>query len=154
MRDLMNLFVLILAFIPVVSAGCAPPATAENEAAQEGEDNGMPTEPIFGQTTDEIGEFDPNREDQVVDPGARAGNMFTYALEAYGPTMGKISKIQITQAVNLYWAEHGKYPETYEEFMDEVVKRYNIQLPVLPGEARYEYDVENHTLVVVAPREN
>ncbi|MEM7456705.1 MAG: hypothetical protein AAF456_20340, partial [Planctomycetota bacterium] len=121
MRDYLNLLILLLVSVLVTANGCAPPATADNDPPAEEGNDGMPTEPIFGQTTDEIGEFDPNREDQVVDPGARAGNMFTYALEAYGPTVGKVSKLQIDQAVRLYWAEHGKYPETYDEFMDGVV---------------------------------
>jgi hypothetical protein len=33
--------------------------------------------------------------------------------------------------------------------MEKIIKANNIQLPVLPGNKIYQYDVENHKLVVV-----
>ena len=43
----------------------------------------------------------------------------------------------------------GHFPKDYDEFMTQIIKANNIQLPVLPGGKQYQYDVENHRLVVV-----
>jgi hypothetical protein len=40
-------------------------------------------------------------------------------------------------------------PKDHEEFMTQIIKKNNIQLPVLPGGRQYQYDVENAELVVV-----
>ena len=42
-----------------------------------------------------------------------------------------------------------KTPKDYDEFMSQIIKRNNIQLPVLPGNRRYQYDPEKFELVVV-----
>ena len=57
--------------------------------------------------------------------------------------------MQIQQAVNLFYAAEGRYPRDFVEFNERIVKPNNIQLPKLPGGAKYQYDVENHKLVVV-----
>ena len=49
----------------------------------------------------------------------------------------------------MYRAETGEYPKDHDEFMNKIVKRHGIQLPVLPGGRQYQYDVENHELIVV-----
>ena len=33
--------------------------------------------------------------------------------------------------------------------MEKIIKRHKIELPVLPGKRQYQYDVENHELIVV-----
>ena len=55
----------------------------------------------------------------------------------------------IDHAVRIFHATEGRYPKDYDEFMQKVIKANNINLPVLPGGAKYQYDVENHKLVVV-----
>lgn len=103
---------------------------------------------IIGKKTQEIGKFDPNAGLEVSDSEVHVTNPITGPLEAYGPTVEQISKMQIDHAVQLFHAEHARYPD-YDEFMTEIIRKNNIQLPVLPGGAKYQYDEENHALVVV-----
>jgi hypothetical protein len=104
---------------------------------------------IIGKQTQEIGEFDPKAKNKIVEPKVEVTNPVTGPLEAYGPIMQKISEIQIKPAIDLFHAENDRYPKDYEEFMQVIIKANNIKLPVLPGKKKYQYDVENHTLVVV-----
>lgn len=104
---------------------------------------------IIGKKTQNIGEFDPSAGAVVSDSKITDTNPITAPVSAYGPMLESISKTHIEHALNLYYATEGKYPATYEEFMTHIIKANNIQLPVLPGGKRYQYDVENHKLVVV-----
>ena len=110
---------------------------------------------IIGKKTQEIGEFDPAAGKVVSDSKIHATDPITAPTSAYGPMLEQIMKSHIEQAVRLYEAENGKYPENFTEFMEKIIKANNIQLPVLPGGKKYEYDVPNHKLVVVdGPAEN
>ena len=73
----------------------------------------------------------------------------TGATSAYGPMLEKISKIEIDANLNIFNANEGRYPKDHEEFMTKIIKEYNVKLPVLPGGKQYQYDVENHRLVVI-----
>lgn len=106
-------------------------------------------ESILGKKTQDIGKFDPKAGKAVSDSKVRATNPVTAPLEAYGPMVEQISKAEIEHAVKLFQAMNGRYPKDHDEFMREVIKKNRIQLPVLPGDKRYEYDVQNHELVVV-----
>ena len=64
-----------------------------------------------------------------------------------------VFEIQIPQALNLYKAEHGKGPQSHEEFMEKIIRANRIRLPKLPPGQRYEFDVEKQELWVV-PDEN
>lgn len=107
---------------------------------------------IIGKKTQEIGKLDPNKKDQQVmpdNPQIKVSNPITAGLEAYGPALERISKLEIQHALDLFRAEHDRYPNDYDEFMTVIIKANNIQLPVLPGGLKYMYDEENHKLVVV-----
>ena len=60
-----------------------------------------------------------------------------------------VFEIQIPQALNLYKAEHGKGPQSHEEFMEKIIRANRIQLPKLPPGQRYEFNVEKQELWVV-----
>jgi len=108
---------------------------------------------IIGKKTDDIKEFDPNAANQEVsDSKIRADDPILYGLQAYGPIMERISKLNIDYSVRLYEAQEGHYPRSHDEFMKEVIKRYGLKLPVLPAGWKYAYDVENHKLEVVRPK--
>ncbi|MBS0201991.1 MAG: hypothetical protein JSS49_03765 [Planctomycetes bacterium] len=111
---------------------------------------------IIGKKTQDIGGFDPNAGAKVSDSRIHATDPITAPTSAYGPMLEQISKSHIEHAVNLYEATEGHYPKDLDEFMEKIIKANNIQLPVLPGGKKYQYDVENHKLVVVdapdAPR--
>lgn len=104
---------------------------------------------IIGKTTQNIGEFKPEAGAQVSDSKIRATDPITAPVSAYGPMLEQISKTHIAHAVNLYHATNDKYPASLDEFMKEIIIPNNIKLPVLPGGKQYQYDVENHQLVVV-----
>ena len=60
-----------------------------------------------------------------------------------------VFEIQIPQALNLYKAEHGKGPQSHEEFMEKIIRANRIRLPKLPPGQRYEFNVEKQELWVV-----
>lgn len=104
---------------------------------------------VLGKTTQDIGQFDPKAGKPISDSKIQATDPVTAPVSAYGPMLEQISKTHIAHAVNLFYATEGRYPESYDEFMQKIIRANNIQLPVLPGGKRYEYDVANHQLVVV-----
>ncbi|MBI3865064.1 MAG: hypothetical protein HY290_24585 [Planctomycetia bacterium] len=104
---------------------------------------------IIGKTTQDIGEFDAGKANQVVsDQKINASDPVTAPLSAYGPMVESIAKTRIVSEIGAFNAIEGRYP-TYEEFMEKIIKANNIQLPVLPYKGRYMYDVEKHELVIV-----
>ena len=104
---------------------------------------------IIGKTTQDIGKFDPAADNKISDSKVRITDPVTGPLQAYGPALEQISKIEIKQAVDLFHASNDRYPKDYEEFMEQIIKANHIKLPVLPGRKKYQYDEANHTLVVV-----
>jgi hypothetical protein len=109
----------------------------------------QPKENIVGKMTSEIGEFDPNQDkeaDLAIDPSRP---MHAMTAGAYQNILGQAAKLKVTQAVNMFYAEHGYYPKDHEEFTEKVIKHYEIELPVLSTKHRYQYDVEKHELIVV-----
>jgi hypothetical protein len=105
---------------------------------------------IIGKTTQDIRQFDANKQNQTVsDQKIRATDPITAPLSAYGPMMERISTIEITSALNVFQAENDRYPKDLDEFMEKIVKANNIRLPVLPYKGRYEYNVEKHELMIV-----
>ncbi len=104
---------------------------------------------IIGKKTQDIGQFDPKAGAKVSDSKIAATDMITAPVSAYGPMLEKISKSHIEHAVRLFEATEGRYPKDYDEFFEKIVKANNIQLPVLPGGKKYQYDVENHKLEVI-----
>jgi hypothetical protein len=105
---------------------------------------------IIGKKTDDIKKFDPNAAKQVVsDSKVHVDDPVLYAMQAYGPMLEQISTMYIQHAVDLFNASEGRYPKDYDEFMIRIIKENQIKLPVLPGGAKYAYDVENHKLRIV-----
>lgn len=113
------------------------------------EEQTKPTGSIIGKTTQDIGKFDPAEGKKVSDGKVEITNPITGPLEAYGPMLEKGVLPQIDYLLELYRAEHDRYPKNYEEFMSEVIKKNDIKLPVLPGGKKYQYDEKNHKLIVV-----
>ena len=103
-------------------------------------------------TTDDITEYKVEEGQEVVDSKVEITNPITGALEAYEPIKQKIAQdIQIQHAVRIFEATEGRYPKDFEEFMDKVIKANNIRLPQLGPDKQYQYDVQNHKLMVVRP---
>ncbi len=106
---------------------------------------------IIGKKTDKITEFDAKDKQEVSDSKVRADDPILAPLQAYGPMVEQISKMEIEHAVDLFNASEGRYPKDHDEFMLRIIKANNIKLPVLPGGWKYAYDVPNHKLEVVRP---
>jgi hypothetical protein len=132
-----------LLFLVVVAGGCLKDPNAAAPTTEQKKEN------IIGKMTNEIGEFkaEQNKEADLSIDASRPLHAMTAG--AYKNILGQAAKLQITQAINLFHAEHGRYPKDYDEFMKQIVEPNQIQLPVLPGNVKYQYDVENHELVVV-----
>lgn len=108
---------------------------------------------IINKTTQEIGEFGANGDTTEADLQVKPSANPLASMGAYGHMVSEISKQSIQRAIQFFQAEHGRFPKDHEEFMTEIIKKNNIQLPVLPGKRRYQYDVENHELKVVEAEE-
>lgn len=104
---------------------------------------------IINKKTQEIGKFDPNAGNKVSDSKVHVTDPILAGPQAYGPMLEQIHKSYVQQAVNLFQANNDRFPKDYDEFMTEIIKANNIQLPVLPGGKKYQYDEVNHALVVV-----
>jgi hypothetical protein len=137
---LLNSSVLVALALPLLS-GCM-----DSLAKQAKKDPNS----IIGKKTDDIKEFDPNAAHQVVsDSKPHADDPVLYAMQMYGPMIEQISTMYIDHALDLFNASEGRYPKDYDEFMKRIIKENQIKLPVLPGGAKYAYDVEHHKLRIV-----
>ncbi len=119
----------------LVMMGCAEPQPTDSG--------------IINKTTQEIGEFNADGDDQVADLQVKTSASPFASVGAYGFAVAQTSKLKVQHALQLFQAEFGRFPKDHEEFMNEIIKKNQIELPVLPGKRRYQYDVENHELVVM-----
>jgi len=146
----MSLRSITLLTLATVCCGCAETETAPQNAQQDGKPGGAGMK-----VTDDIGEFDPAANKEVASSEVKISNPLTGALEAYQPLKEKVAGLGIDHAVNLFQALEGRYPKDHDEFMEKVIKANHIKLPTLGKGKSYEYDVENHKLVVVIdPKQN
>ena len=111
-------------------------------------------EGIIGKTTQDIGKADAESKKNASDSKVHVTDPITGPLQAYGPMVEQISKIEIDHAVNLFHGLEGRYPKDYDEFMARIIKENNIKLPVLPFGGKYQYDEATHSLLVVRTPEN
>lgn len=123
----------------VFTTGCLP---------SEPSDPNKPAS-IIDQKTQEIGEFKPDGDAKEADLQVENSLSPLASMKAYGYIVSTLTSQQIDQMVVMFEIENDRYPKDHEEFMREIIKKYNIQLAVLPGKRRYQYDVKNHKLVVV-----
>jgi hypothetical protein len=89
---------------------------------------------------------------QVTDGKIHAKDYITLQADAYRTEVGKIARLSVKHAIDLYEALNGSKPKTYEEFMDEIIKKGKpdgIWLPMLPYYQEYGYDPDKQELVVI-----
>jgi hypothetical protein len=106
---------------------------------------------IINKKTQDVGKFDPNAGNVVSDSKVHVTTPGLAGVQAYGPMVEQIMKSYVADAVNKFNALEGRYPKDYDEFMERIIKENKIQLPVLPGNKKYQYDEVNHVLVVIEP---
>ena len=68
---------------------------------------------------------------------------------AYVTSVGRIAIDNIKHAMDLYQATNDRLPKDYDEFMNEIIKANNINLPQLPPYQKYGYDEKEHKLIVL-----
>ncbi len=104
--------------------------------------------------TQDIRNLKPELEQggQVTDGKIHATDYITLQADAYRTAIGNIAHDHIKHAIDLYEASNGEKPKTYQEFMDEIIKKGKpdgIQLPMLPYYQEYGYDPDKKELVVI-----
>lgn len=122
-----------------------------------GEDPPKPklqTRETIGKTTQEVRNLKPElaKGGTVTDGKIHATDYITIQADAYRTSVGNIAKMNVKHAIDLYEAEHGEKPKTYEEFMELIIKKGKadgIQLPMLPYYQEYGYDPDKQELVVI-----
>lgn len=97
----------------------------------------------------QVGEFDPDGDKQEADDSLKMSNPVTGALEIYQPLKQQVIGLGIDHAIQLFHALEGRYPRDLDEFMTRVIKENHIKLPPLGAGQSYEYDVQNHKLLIV-----
>jgi hypothetical protein len=97
----------------------------------------------------EIGEFDQKAGKEVVKLDAKVSNPITGPVEILKAVKVKAPTLLIEQALNFFNANEGRFPQSHEEFMTQIISANKIQLPVLPSGLDYQYDVDGHRLVIV-----
>ncbi len=121
----------------LMATGCAD-STPNSQAKVK-----KPQEP--GKVT----EFDPNSGAVEVDHKQKITDPITGPLAALQNAKIDIPQLAIQHALDLFNAAEGRYPNSFEEFMTRVIKENQIQLPQLPQGMEFQYDVENHKLLIV-----
>jgi hypothetical protein len=148
-----------LALLAVVVVGCddsayqnsgrAPAGQVAGQLApvdQEGQPLGQDT---GEQSPEEPGTTEPVTVREGVAPGVSGRGdygpgLITTPIRAYFRTQELlVFKIEIKQAMDMYKALEGHFPESQEEFMEKIIKENGIILPDLRGpNERYVYDPE------------
>ncbi len=59
-----------------------------------------------------------------------------------------VLEIQVKQAIDVFRATEGRFPNSHKEFMDRCIAPYNIQLPELPEGAVYHFNSQEGQLWV------
>ncbi len=83
---------------------------------------------------------------EVADP-------LTQSASAYRTSVAKLAKMRVQHDMDIYAAlNNDEKPKTYEEFMEQIIKKGKadgIQLPMLPYYQEYGYDSDKKELVVL-----
>src|SRR5262249_29161760 len=107
---------------------------------------------IVGQRTQDIRDANAEiKSGQARQASTRivAKDPITIQGNAYVSIIGQSSILNIQHAVDLYQAENGRYPKDRDEFMEEIIKKNNIALPMLPHYQEYGYDPAQHKLIIL-----
>ena len=130
---------LLLALLTVATVGCGTRAQQQaDEMSEVKEIPFVPTQAKVG-----VGKSSQRLDHDGVQ-GAVAGPAVTFFR-----TKEKIAfEIQIPHAMNLYKALNGYGPKSHEQFMKDIIKTNQIELPQVPPGQHYQCDVEKQELWV------
>jgi hypothetical protein len=85
---------------------------------------------------------------QVASQKITAKDPITLQGNAYVTSIGQIAINNIKHAMDLYYAENGRYPANHQEFMTEIIEKNQIRLPKPPYYQEYRYDEKTHELKI------
>ncbi len=88
----------------------------------------------------------------LADSSISKTDYLTQTADAYRTTVAKGAKMRVDMDMTAYELANGSKPKTYEEFMENIIKKGKpdgIQLPMLPYYQEYAYDVDKQELVVI-----
>ena len=128
-----------------LAAGCADETPAKPK---------LKTRETIGKTTQEVRNLKPElaKGGQVTDGKIHASDYITIQADAYRTSVANIAKMRVQHDMDIYEALNGEKPKTYEEFMEQIIKKgkaEGIQLPMLPYYQEYGYDPDKKELVVI-----
>jgi hypothetical protein len=108
----------------------------------------------IGKTTQEVRNLKPElaKGGRVTDGKIHAKDYLSIQADAYRTTVGNIAKMAVKHSMDIYEAMNGEKPKTYEEFMEQIIKKGQpdgIHLPMLPYYQEYGYDPDTKELVVI-----
>jgi len=112
------------------------PSTTPPAAASENPPP-PPPPPASPETTYEPATVGVGAKGQGYEPGP-----ITTPIRAMFRVEQMLAFSMIKQPMDFYEIQHGHFPKTQEEFMKEIIEKYDITLPELPAGKRYFYDAE------------
>ena len=135
---------LSLTFVQVL-AGCGDDAPAKPK---------LQSRETLKKTTQVVLEVKPElaKGGVVTDGKIHSTDYLGVQADAYRTSVANIAKMKVKMDMDMYEALNGKKPETYEEFMEQIIKKdkaEGIQLPMLPYYQEYGYDSDKKELVVI-----
>ncbi len=159
MRSRTYVLTAVLASVTLVGLGCSepvpPPEVSEDVAAQHKEQEEK--EAAEAAEREAAGEeYELKRAGVGATGKGQYGvtseqpmSIITTPVSTYFYAQEKtVFDMQIPQALNLFQASEGRYPNSQEEFMQKIIQANQIVLPKLPEGDSYVYDVPSHTLMI------
>jgi hypothetical protein len=129
---------------------------AQQQNAPQAPDQKKPEEPakprkILGKKTGDIREAQKEEAKgaQRVQPRVTGKDPITISGNAYVSIVGRTEILRIKHTLDLYNAEHGRFPKDYQEFMREIINKSGIRLAQLPYYQEYAYDPVKHELIIL-----
>jgi len=146
--QLIRFFSIASLLIFCFTVGCNPPTPKKKVAKKKGDATG-----IFNKTTTEVGEWDPGAGFEVVVEDGEDVNMINRNLKGLGAASDMLAKMKVQAALEQYRALEGHYPKTYDEFKNKFFKNWVKDLPMPRTTCEYQYDVDNHELLIVKKKQ-
>jgi hypothetical protein len=138
--------VSIAASLLALSAGCGdePKPTAKKVEARE----------TINKYTDNVLDLKAElaKGGKATDNKVKESDYLTVVTDVRRKALGDIAKLAVQQQIGMYEALNGEKPKTYEEFMENIMKKGKpdaLRLPMLPYYQEYAYDSDAKELVVI-----
>ena len=144
-RSRIDFIVATLVLLLAVIVGCVPPKVEEKKK-DDGEGS------IIGKTTTDVGEWDPNGGQKIKE--TEEANVVNHIRVGAGHAIHEIARMKVEKSLQFFEAEQGRFPNSYDEFMEKVFDVYVLELPAPLTSCEYQYDVKNHRLVVVEKKKD